>query len=160
MDKKDGAQMIKKVTARVLSWTIQKTTPFFGMYCRGAVRIPLAGGMVGMTNRVAGRLMPRLSFLGFRREASYENAVHNWDIFLGLIGASYDVEEISHGERRYTIHACPAGHCRIGHFAACKATMELDNSLVSASGARLIVDKRFPVDGVCVERIVSHDVLK
>jgi hypothetical protein len=32
--------------------------------------------------------------------------------------------------------------------------MKLDNSLVENSGARLVVDKRFPIDGVCVERIV------
>jgi hypothetical protein len=149
--------MINKITAKVFSWVIRISTPFFGTYCRGVVRIPLVGRMVGLTNKLTGRLLPRLSFLGFRPEASYGNAVRNWEIFLGLIGATYDVEEISPRERRYTIHKCPAGHCRIGHLEACKATMELDNSLVEASGARLIVDKRFPVDGVCVERVVADE---
>jgi hypothetical protein len=32
--------------------------------------------------------------------------------------------------------------------------MELDSSLVENSGAKLLVDKRFPLDGVCVERVV------
>jgi hypothetical protein len=33
--------------------------------------------------------------------------------------------------------------------------MELDNSLIESSGAKLIVDKRFPIDGICVERVVK-----
>lgn len=149
--------MINKITANFFSWIIRKFTPLFGTYCRGMVRLPLIGRMVGLTNRLTGHLLPRLSFLGFRPEASFGNAVHNWEIFLGLIGASYDVEEISPEERRYTIHKCPAGHCRIEHLGACKATMELDNCLIEASGAKLIIDKRFPVDSVCVERIVSYE---
>lgn len=140
-----------------LSWIILKATPFFGSYCRGVVRIPIIGRMLRLTNKLLGRLLPRLSFLGFRKGASYENAVWNWEIFLKLIGAQYDVQETSPRERLYTIKKCPAGHCRIEHLEACKATMELDNSLIETSGARLIVDMRFPIDGVCIERVVSNE---
>jgi hypothetical protein len=110
---------------------------------------------VGLTNKALGRLLPKLSFLGFRKEASYENAVWNWEIFLKLIGAEYDVEVKSPQSRIYNIKKCPAGHCRLEHLDACNATMELDNSLVENSGEKLIVDKRFPIDGICVERVVK-----
>jgi len=141
-------------TESILSGIILKTTPYFGSYCRGVVRIPLLGRTLGLTNKVFGRLLPKLSFLGFRKEASYENAVWNWEIFLKLIGAEYEVEVISPQSRLYNIKKCPAGHCRLEHIDACNATMELDNSLVESSGAKLIVDKRFPIDGICVERVV------
>lgn len=137
------------------SGVISKTIPFWGSYFRFAIRIPVLGKMVGLTNKGVGRLLPKLSFLGFRKEASYENAVWNWEVFLKLIGAEYDVEATSPKSRIYNIKKCPAGHCRLEHLDACKATMELDNSLVENSGARLIVDKRFPIDGICVERIVA-----
>ncbi|MFA6011829.1 MAG: hypothetical protein WC799_17695 [Desulfobacteraceae bacterium] len=134
---------------------ISKTIPFFGFYFRSVIRVPFLGRTVGLTNKALGRLLPHISFLGFRKEASFENAIWNWEIFLKLIGAQYDVEAASPQSRCYIIHKCPAGHCRLEHLDACKATMELDNSLVASSGATLIVDKRFPIDGVCVERIVS-----
>ena len=137
------------------SGVISKTIPFWGSYFRIVVRIPLLGRTVGLTNKALGRLLPKLSFLGFRKEASYENAVWNWEIFLKLIGADYDVEAISPQSRIYNIKKCPAGHCRLEHLDACNATMELDNSLVESSGAKLIVDKRFPTDGICVERVVK-----
>jgi hypothetical protein len=137
------------------SGIISKTIPFWGSYFRIVVRIPLLGRTVGLTNKALGRLLPKLSFLGFRKEASYENAVWNWEIFLKLIGADYDVEAISPQSRIYNIKKCPAGHCRLEHLDACNATMELDNSLVESSGAKLIVDKRFPIDGICVERVVQ-----
>ena len=133
---------------------ISKTVPFWGAYFRIAVKIPLIGKTVGLTNKALGRLLPKLSFLGFRKEASYENAIWNWEIFLKLIGAQYDVEETSPESRLYTIKGCPAGYCRLEHLDACKVTMELDNSLIERSGARLIVDKRLPIDGICLERIV------
>lgn len=138
-----------------LSWVISKTAPYFGSYCRCVVKVPLLGRTVGLTNKMLGRLLPKLSFLGFRKEASYENAVWNWEIFLKLIGADYDAETTSPQSKTYYIKKCPAGHCRLEHLDGCKATMELDNSLVENSGARLIVDKRFPIDGVCVERLIA-----
>jgi len=52
------------------SGIISKTIPFFGLYIRGVVRIPLLGRMLGSTNKALGRLLPNLSFLGFRKEAS------------------------------------------------------------------------------------------
>ena len=137
------------------SGIISKTIPFWGSYFRLVVRIPLLGRTIGLTNKALGRLLPNLSFLGFRKETSYENAVWNWEIFLKLIGAEYDVEATSPNSRIYNIKKCPAGHCRLEHLEACKATMELDNSLVERSGARLIVEKRFPIDGVCVQRLVA-----
>jgi hypothetical protein len=136
------------------SGIIAKTIPFFGSYIRAVVRIPFLGRMIGSTNKALGRLLPNLSFLGFRKEASYENAIHNWELFLKLIGAQYDVEETSPASRLYTIKKCPAGYCRPKHLDACAVTMELDNSLVERSGAKLIVDKRAPIDGICVERVV------
>jgi len=137
------------------SGIIAKTIPFWGSYFRIVVRIPILGRTVGLTNKAMGRLLPKLSFLGFRKEASYENAVWNWENFLKLIGADYDVEAIAPHSRIYNIKKCPVGHCRLEHLDACNATMELDNSLVESSGARLIVDKRFPTDGICVERVVQ-----
>ena len=138
-----------------LSSIMSKTIPFWGSYFRVAVKIPIFGRTVGLTNKALGKLLPKLSFLGFRKEASFENAVWNWEIFLKLIGAEYDVEIISTQSRIYNIKKCPAGHCRLEHLNACKATMELDNSLVESSGARLVVDKRYPIDGICVEKIVA-----
>ena len=138
-----------------LSSIMSKTIPFWGSYFRVAVKIPIFGRTVGLTNKALGKLLPKLSFLGFRKEASFENAVWNWEIFLKLIGAEYDVETISTQSRIYNIKKCPAGHCRLEHINACKATMELDNSLVESSGARLVVDKRYPIDGICVEKIVA-----
>jgi hypothetical protein len=136
------------------SGIISRTIPFWGSCFRLAVKIPLGDKMVRMTNRGLGRLLPNLSFLGFRKEKSYENAVWNWEIFLKLIGAEYDAETISPQSKLYNFRKCPAGHCRLEHLDACKVTMELDNSLVESSGGRLIVDKRIPIDGVCVEKIV------
>ncbi|MBF0102285.1 MAG: hypothetical protein HQK77_15395 [Desulfobacterales bacterium] len=136
------------------SWIISKIILLFGSYFRYVIKIPLLGRTVGLTNKAFGRLLPKLSFLGFRKEASYENAVWNWEIFLKLIDAQYEVEETSMQSRSYTIKKCPAGHCRLEHIDACKATMELDNSLVENSGARIIIDKRFPIDGICIERII------
>jgi hypothetical protein len=141
---------------KIMTWIVSKNAPVFGWVCRGIMKIPMAGKVLGWSNRTMGKILPSLSFLGFRNEASYENAVWNWEVFLRLIGAAYRVDETSPFERIYTITKCPAGHCRLEHLPACRATMELDNSLVERSGARLIVDKRLPVDGVCVERIVAE----
>lgn len=134
---------------------ITKTIPLWGKYFRLAVRIPLLGKTVGPINKLVGRLLPQLAFLGFRKEASFENAVQNYKIFLKLIGAQYDVEETSPQSRPFIIHKCPAGHCCIEHLDACNATMELNHSLVENSGAILVVDKRSPLDGICVERVVK-----
>ena len=49
---------------------------------------------------------------------------------------------------RSTRPECPARHCRLDHLDGCNATMELDKSLVLSSGARLIVDKQFPIDTI------------
>ncbi len=136
---------------------IAKTISFWGKYFRFAVKIPPLGKMTGVSNKALGWLLPHLSFLGFRKEASYENAIWNWEIFLELIGAEYDAEVTSPQSKTYYIKKCPAGHCRLNHLDACKITMELDNSLVENSGAKLIVDKRFPIDGICVERVVSSN---
>jgi hypothetical protein len=139
------------------SGIISKIVPFFGLFIRSFVRIPLFGKFLGATNKALGRLLTKLSFLGFGKEASYENAIRNWEVFLKLIGAKYDVEQTSPESRLYTINECPAGYCRLEHLDACKVTMELDNSLVESSGAKLIVEKRFPIDGICVERIVPKE---
>lgn len=144
-------------TSNKTSQFVTQTVPFWGKYFRLAVKIPLLGKTVGPINKLVGRLLPKLSLLGFRKEASYENAVWNWEIFLKLIGAEYDAEVTSPQSKTYYIKKCPAGHCRLEHLDACKITMELDTSLVENSGARLIVDKRFPLDGICVENVVSKN---
>lgn len=136
---------------------IAKTIPLWGTYFRLAVKIPFLGKITGLTNRLLGKMLPKLSFLGFRKAASYENAIWNWEIFLDLIGAHYDVESTSPQSKTYFIKKCPAGHCRMEHLNACMVTMELDNSLIENSGEKLIVDKRFPIDGICVERVVAKN---
>ena len=137
------------------SKAIAKTIPFWGAYFRIVAKIPLMGKIVGLTNKGLGKLFPRLSFLGFRKEASYENAVWNWEVFLKLVGAEYEVQIDSPKSRTYNFNKCPAGHCRPEHLDACKVTMELDNSVVESSGARLVIDKRIPADGVCIQKIVK-----
>ena len=130
--------------------------PVIGFWNRIIVRFPILGkGIIVLSNKMTGKMLPYLSFLGFRKETSYENAVWNWEIFLNLIGAEYEAEEVSPEINVYTIKKCPAGFCSSKHLNACKATMALDHSLVESSGARLIVEKRIPVDGVCIEKIVS-----
>ncbi|MDJ0765747.1 MAG: hypothetical protein QNJ97_22375 [Myxococcota bacterium] len=138
------------------SWSIGMMIPLSGFFNRVVVNVPILGKrIIGMSNNIFGKALPRLSFLGFRKEKSYENAIWNWEIFLHLIGAEYTVEETEDNLRTYTISKCPAGYCHSGHLNACLATMELDHSLVESSGARLVVEKRFPIDGVCIEKIVS-----
>jgi len=141
-------------TSNKTSQIIAKTIPFWGKYFRLAAKIPLVGKITALTNKVLGKILPRISFLGFRKEPSYENAIWNWEIFLNLIGAEYDAKVTSPQSKNYYIKKCPAGHCRLEHLDACHVTMALDNSLVENSGASLIVDKRFPLDGICVERVV------
>jgi hypothetical protein len=141
----------------VSSAVISKTVPLFGMFVRGVAKVPLLEKPLGAANRIFGRVLPWMSFLGFRKEASFENAVWNWEVFLRLIGAEYDVEEASTDSKLYIIKKCPVGHCRQEHLGACNATMELDKSLVERSGARLIVYKQFPSDGVCVERVAARE---
>jgi len=111
--------------------------------------------MAGVINKILGRLLPSVSFLGFRKGTSFENAVWNYEILLKLIGAKYDIETTSFQSRPYIIHKCPAGHCRLEHLDACRVTMELNHSLVESSGGRLIVDKRCPINNICIEKIVQ-----
>lgn len=141
-------------TSTKASHIIARTIPFWGWYFRLAAKIPLVGKITALTNKLLGKILPRLSFLGFRKEPSYENAIWNWEVFLKLIGAEYDAEETSTQSKIYYIKKCPAGHCRMEHLDACNITMELDNSVVENSGASLILNKRFPLDGICVERVV------
>ncbi len=128
--------------------------PMIGLYNRVVVKLPLGKKLLTQSNRLTGKLLPGLTFLGYQKGASFETAVHNWENFLELVGADYEVDVIPPRSRRYTIKRCPAGYCRPEHLGACQTTMEIDHNLVESSGGRLIVDKRFPIDGVCVERIV------
>ena len=126
-----------------------------GMQNRLLVKIPVVGKKLaaGMS-RTVGKLMPRLSFMGFRKEPSYENAIYNWENFLDQLGAEYEKEIRGPREIAYTFRKCPAGFCNSKHAEACDATMELDRNLVANSGARLRLEKTIPVDGICVEIIV------
>jgi hypothetical protein len=129
-----------------------------GLMNRALVKIPGVGkAMVASTSRLLGKAAPSLGFLGLHKEPSYDNAVWNWEIFLDLIGAEYEKEAVSPFKVTYTFQRCPAGYCRPGHLDACEATMQLDHNLVEKSGAQLIVEKCIPVDGVCVETLISAD---
>ncbi len=128
----------------------------FGFVSRMFVKVPVLGkSTIGFSNKMIGNVLPNLKFFGYRKEATYENAVWNWENFLDIIKADYDVEIDSQNSRTYTIYKCPAGYCRLEHLNACQATMELDHCLVAKSGAKLIVEKRIPTDGICIEKIIK-----
>lgn len=130
--------------------------PAVGLFNRIVIKLPILGkNILNLSNKMIGKLLPNLTFLGFRKETTYENAIWNWENFLSLIGADYTVENDSSSSRIYTIYKCPAGYCRLKHLGACQCTMELDHSLVESSGAKLVVEKRFPIDGVCIEKIIK-----
>jgi hypothetical protein len=144
MDKVAVAAMVMKPVVKLV-----------GAQNRLMVRFPVGKMMVEATSRALGKLTPHLTFLGFRKEPSYENAIHNWEIYLALVGAGeYEKEVRGPQENVYTFHKCPAGYTCSEHLDACEATMVLDDTVVASSGARLRVDKRIPVDGICVEAIV------
>ena len=132
---------------------IHKILPFLGVYFRMGVKVPLLRKMIFFTNGAVGRLIPNLSFLGFRKEKSYENALWNWELYLRLVGADYELQENDVGEKIYIFKKCPVGNCCRKHIDACKATMAVDHNVVEISGAKLILEKTIPVDGICVERI-------
>lgn len=146
MDNAKVAKVVKPVVAVV------------GMQNRLMCKVPGVGKqMVAMTSKSLGKLLPKLSFLGFRNQPSYENALWNWELFLELLGADYEKEELGAEGNRYTFHKCPAGYTCAAHLDACEATMELDNNLTKSSGAKLIVEKCIPNDGVCVETLAPAD---
>jgi hypothetical protein len=137
------------------SWNISFIIPIIGFINKIIVKIPFIGRtLLSFSNRMTGKSLPYFTFLGFRKAATYENAIWNWEIFLSLIGAKYSAEEISPDIKVYTIFKCPAGYCQKRHLDACKVTMEIDSNLVKRSGAKLIVEKRFPIDGVCIEHVI------
>jgi hypothetical protein len=136
-------------------WNISFMIPAVGYFNRLVLKLPFLGKIfLDLSNRLIGKMLPYFTILGFRKEASYANAIWNWENFLGLIGADYTVEIGSPESRTYTIHKCPAGYRRLEHLGACRCTMALDHGLVERSGAKLVVDKRFPIDGICIERVL------
>ncbi len=144
MDNAKVAKVVKPVVAAV------------GLQNRLMCRIPGVGSkMVGATSKSLGKLLPKLAFLGFRKEPSYENALWNWELFLELLGANYEKENLGPESNQYTFHKCPAGYTCAAHLDACEATMELDHNLVKSSGAKLLVEKCMPKDGVCVETLIA-----
>jgi hypothetical protein len=153
---KEGASSMKN--SPVFLKIMKSVLALVGLMNRALVRVPGVGKkMVASTSRSLGKVAPRAGFLGFRKEPSYDNTVYNWEIFLDLIGAEYEKEEVSPQRITYTFHKCPAGYCQPGHLDACEATMELDRTFVEKSGAHLIVEKRIPIDGVCVETLISGE---
>lgn len=140
----------------VASKIMRPVVKVVGAQNRLMVRVPGGKKMVEVSGKALGKLLPRLSYLGFSREPSYENALHNWEIYLALVGAGgYEKEARGPEENVYTFRKCPAGFCTREHADACDATMVLDHSVVANSGARLRVEKTIPVDGICVEAVVS-----
>ncbi|MHB8780736.1 MAG: hypothetical protein ACYC55_05070 [Candidatus Geothermincolia bacterium] len=128
-----------------------------GMQNKLLVKIPGVGQkMVEGSSKGLGKVVPHLGFLGFRKEPSYENAVWNWEIYLSLLGAKYEKEVKGPQEITYKFTKCPAGYAKPGDLSACVATMKLDHTIVELSGARLIVEKCMPNDGVCVETLVAR----
>lgn len=142
----------------VISKIMKRIVALVGLLNRAMVRVPGVGKkMVAGTSSSLGKVAPHLGLLGFRKEPSYNTATWNWEIFLNLIGAEYEKEAVSPHKIIYTFHRCPAGFCQPGHLDACEATMQLDHNLVEKSGAQLIVEKRIPIDGVCVEALISAE---
>ncbi len=126
-----------------------------GLQNRLLIRVPVVGKkMVEGSSAALGKVAPRLSFLGFRNQPSFENALWNWENFLAILGAEYEKESAGSESITYTFHRCPAGYWRADHLGACQATMQLDHNLVKSSGAKLLVEKCIPEDGVCVETLV------
>ena len=145
-----------KTATATPSWNVSLVIPAIGFWNRMMVKIPFLGErLLVMSNKMTGKILPNLTFLGFRNDASFDNAIWNWELFLSMIGADYDIGESSADSKLYIIKKCPAGYCRPSHLTACRATMALDHSLVESSGAKLMVEKRFPTDGVCVEKVVK-----
>jgi hypothetical protein len=142
-------------TASSASKIMKPVVRMVGIQNRFLVRLPVVGKkIVEGSGRAIGKLAPRFTFLGFKKEPSYENALHNWETFLALISAEYEKETRGPQENVYTFLKCPAGFCSSEHADACDGTMVLDHTLVATSGAQLRVDKRIPVDGICVESVV------
>lgn len=137
-------------------WNLSLIIPVVGFTTKMIVKIPIIGRrLLSFSNKMIGQFLPSFTFLGFRKAATFENAIWNWEVFLSLIGAQYSAEEISPDLKVYTIFRCPAGYCQKRHLNACKVTMELDSNLVKRSGAKLIIEKRHPIDGVCIEKIMK-----
>ena len=141
--------------ASLASKIMKPVVRMVGIQNRLLVRVPVVGKkMVDGSSRAIGKLAPRLAFLGFKKEPSYENALHNWETFLALISAEYEKETRGPQENVYTFRKCPAGFCSSEHADACDGTMVLDHTLVASSGAKLRVDKSIPVDGICIEAVI------
>lgn len=132
---------------------IPKILPFLGVYFRIGVKVPFLRQTIFFTNGAVGRLIPKLAFLGFRKGKSYENAIWNWELYLKLVGCAYEVQENDQKESIYILRQCPVGNCRRDHTDVCDATMTLDHNVVKTIGAKLILEKTIPVDGICVLRI-------
>jgi hypothetical protein len=145
-------------SSSILTTIFKGVAVMTGLLTRVMLKIPVVGeAMLTSQNKILGKVFPYLSFLGFQRGSSYEIALSNWETYLGLLGGDYEKETVSPGRNVYTFHKCPAGYCRREHLAACEVTMVLDNSLVEASGAKLVVEKCIPTDGMCVEVLLSRD---
>ena len=145
-------------SSSILTTIFKGVAVMTGLLTRAMLKAPVVGkALLTGQNTILGKIFPHLSFLGFRKGSSYETALWNWEIYLGLLGGDYEKETVSPGRNVYTFHKCPAGYCRPDHLAACETTMVLDNSLVEASGAKLVVEKCIPTDGVCVEVLVSTE---
>jgi hypothetical protein len=145
---------MKKTKGPRALFRISFLIPVIGWWNRMVVKLPFVGKrLMTSSNRMTGKLLPKLTFLGFRGEPGWETAIWNWEVFLDLIGAEYELIASPEG-RTYTFKKCPAGYCRPEHRDACLTTMVIDHTLAECSGARLIVEKRIPEDGICVEKIV------
>ena len=145
----------KRPDSRKISKLMKRITPVVGILNRAMIRVPLVGEkLVVGAGKSLGRLTARNRALGFRTEPGYENALYNWELYLELLGADYQKKDAGPTDKIYTFIRCPAGFTEPEHLAACAATMELDQALVETSGARLIIEKRIPEDGMCSVRLV------
>jgi hypothetical protein len=154
----DAGKWEDSMNSSLVSKVMKPVVAMVGLQNRLLVRVPVVGKkMVEGSSAALGKLAPRLSFLGFRNQTSYENALWNWENFLAILGADYEKETVESQRNVYTFRRCPAGYCGPDHLAACEATMQLDHNLVKSSGAKLLVEKCIPKDGVCVETLVSAE---
>jgi hypothetical protein len=116
-------------------WNISFIIPIIGFINKTVVKIPFIGRiLLSFSNKMIGQILPYFTFLGFRKAATYENAIWNREVFLSLIGAQYSAEKISPDIKVCTIFKCPAGYCQKRQLNACKVTMELDSNLVKRQG--------------------------
>jgi hypothetical protein len=140
-------EWMKKITV--------SSAPVAGVMNRLMAKIPTIGqSAAGELNKGLAHLAWKTRLLPFNKVASEEDLFRNWEMYLDSVGSSYEVLESGPSYRVYKMNACPAGHCKREHLSACRATMELDHTVVELSGGKLNVLQSIP-EGFdsCIQRV-------